>query len=81
MSLRPDQKLALLSEVVGLYGIFTNLANADTGAYPFGDDTGRAESSGQVHATRCRVILDGHTEHSSEGWYINASAMLTAMGA
>jgi hypothetical protein len=72
MALKPLQKLALLAEVTALHGIFCFFRGSDTGA---------STRSSRVHADRCRVILNGHTEHALEGWYINAAAKLTAMGA
>jgi hypothetical protein len=79
MAIQPHQKLALLAEVNELYRIFL-LCNSDTGFFR-GSDTGASTRSSRVHADRCRVILNGHTEHALEGWYVSSAALLTLMGA
>src|SRR5262245_52919866 len=58
MSLSPRQKLKILDGVCALHDTFTRLANSDTGIFPYGDDTGRADSSGQVAATSYRGEMD-----------------------
>src|SRR5262245_18231366 len=81
MALSPRQKLKILDGVCALHDIFTQLANSDTGIFPLGDDTGRAESSGQVVHTSYRAALNANTVHNAEGCWIVCDGKLTAMGA
>ena len=80
MSLSPRQKLKVLDGVVEIYRIFQSLGS-DTGLFPYGDDTGRAQSTSQIATTSYRACLNANTVHNSEGWWIACNTMLTAMGA